>query len=196
MINAPGMLDLYMWLSYRCKTVGDPVAVPLFGEHGLAGQLGMADQVPKRMRQTLRMWLTKIKPFWPEPELPAYLSEDGESLILKHGINILPEEGHDTLGALRSTVFETAVHPTPVGPTAVNQIPSDGWHDTLGAAAALGLEQPLSRSINRGHVDNAVFHDTLGAVFGALHDSLSALKPQKHDSLGAPIIITPIVSIL
>jgi len=95
MINAPGMLDLYMWLSYRCKTVGDPVAVPLFGEHGLAGQLGMAEQSPRRLRRSVKAWLAKIKPFWPEPELPAYLSEDGESLILKHGINILPK--HDTI---------------------------------------------------------------------------------------------------
>ncbi len=40
---APAALDLYMWLSYRCFTAKAVERSPLFGDFGLAGQLGSAD---------------------------------------------------------------------------------------------------------------------------------------------------------
>ena len=77
-----------MWLTWRCKKTGDPAYVPLFGEYGLANQLGMADQAPRTLRQTIKRWLTKIKAHW--PDVPAELSENGDCLIVKHGLNVLP----------------------------------------------------------------------------------------------------------
>jgi Plasmid encoded RepA protein len=38
--SSPAALDLFMWLSYRCYSVRGRERVPLFGEFGLASQLG------------------------------------------------------------------------------------------------------------------------------------------------------------
>jgi len=39
----PAALDVFMWLSYRCFTAKCRERIPLFGDFGLAGQLGSAD---------------------------------------------------------------------------------------------------------------------------------------------------------
>jgi hypothetical protein len=87
--SAPGLLDLYMWLSYRCKTATGPVEIPLFGVFGLSNQLGMADQQNFTFRQTIKRWLVKIRKYW--PDCPAKVSADGEYLLLRHALAILPK---------------------------------------------------------------------------------------------------------
>jgi hypothetical protein len=89
--SAPGILDLYMWLTWRCGKTGESVQIPLFGEYGIAHQLGMADQAPRTLRQTLKRWLARIKVYW--PDVPAELSKDGDHLTVKFGLNVLPKPG-------------------------------------------------------------------------------------------------------
>jgi hypothetical protein len=38
--SAPAVLDLFMWLSYRCFVARGKETIPLFGPHGLATQIG------------------------------------------------------------------------------------------------------------------------------------------------------------
>jgi hypothetical protein len=61
--NAPGLLDFYIWIVWKSWTVKNGIArIPLFGAHGLQGQLGAAHYSRnKRFRQTLRRWLRRIK---------------------------------------------------------------------------------------------------------------------------------------
>ncbi len=40
---SPAVLDLYMWLTYRCFKATTPEAIPIFGEFGLAGQIGTVE---------------------------------------------------------------------------------------------------------------------------------------------------------
>ena len=37
---SPGLLDLFIWLSYRCFTAKAKEEIPIFGNHGMAHQLG------------------------------------------------------------------------------------------------------------------------------------------------------------
>ena len=37
---SPAVLDLYMWLSYRCFKAKGVETIPIFGEFGLANQIG------------------------------------------------------------------------------------------------------------------------------------------------------------
>lgn len=43
LVAAPGVLDLFLWLSYRCFTAKGQEAIPLFGPCGLTHQLGCVD---------------------------------------------------------------------------------------------------------------------------------------------------------
>lgn len=43
LVAAPGVLDLFMWLSYRCFTTKGEESIPLFGDFGLARQIGCVD---------------------------------------------------------------------------------------------------------------------------------------------------------
>lgn len=62
----PGALDLFLWLSYRCFTAKGPEVVPLFGESGLAAQLGAVEYSrPRRFRAILEEWLERIMALWP-----------------------------------------------------------------------------------------------------------------------------------
>lgn len=55
----PGMLDLFVWLSYRCLTAKGAEEIPIFGPHGLAAQLGSIDYSrPRRFVAMLDQWLT------------------------------------------------------------------------------------------------------------------------------------------
>ena len=51
--SAPAVLDLFMWLSYRCFIAKGKETIPLFGPRGLASQIGSieyatASQVPRK----------------------------------------------------------------------------------------------------------------------------------------------------
>ena len=40
LVASPAVLDLFMWLTYRCFTAKAPESIPIFGEFGLVSQLG------------------------------------------------------------------------------------------------------------------------------------------------------------
>ncbi len=81
--NAPGMLDLYVWLVWRSWSLelGRQARVPLFGSTGLCQQLGSKHYGRERdFRQKLVKWLREVKAWWPES--PAAASPDGRFLII------------------------------------------------------------------------------------------------------------------
>ena len=93
---APGALDLFMWLGYRCYVAKGPERIPLFGELGLAHQFGSVEYSrPRRFRAMLEQWLATIRVIW--PECPATMTRDGRSLEISHA------EG------VRRAQFESAV---------------------------------------------------------------------------------------
>jgi hypothetical protein len=77
----PGALDLFLWLSYRCFTAKGAEVVPLFGDSGLAAQLGVVEYSrPRRFRAMLAEWLNRIHALW--PKCPARIQKGGDSLLL------------------------------------------------------------------------------------------------------------------
>ena len=80
--NAPGALDLYLWLVWKTWSLnGHPVRIPLFNLGGLAGQLGSTEYSADRFfRRKLNRWLAEVKTIW--PQCPAQISFDGQTLIL------------------------------------------------------------------------------------------------------------------
>ena len=81
--NAPGMLDLYVWLVWRNWSLesGRQARVPLFGSTGLAQQLGSKEYGRERdFRQKLAKWLREVKAWW--PPCPAATSPDGRFLVI------------------------------------------------------------------------------------------------------------------
>ena len=78
---APAVLDLFMWLSYRCFTAKGKEHVPLFGPYGLAAQIGSGEYArPRRFREKLGQGLDSIRVLW--PGCPAIISADGSSLAV------------------------------------------------------------------------------------------------------------------
>ncbi len=76
---APALLDLFMWLSYRCFVAKGPESIPLFGPYGLTRQLGCVEYSrPSRFRAMLEQWLRTIRALW--PDCPAAISGDGQNL--------------------------------------------------------------------------------------------------------------------
>jgi hypothetical protein len=89
--GAPAVLDLFMWLSYRCFLAKAKESIPLFGAYGLASQIGSIEYArPRRFREKLEQWLDSIRVLW--PECRARISSDGTSLIVEHGSAVLIEE--------------------------------------------------------------------------------------------------------
>jgi hypothetical protein len=89
---APAVLDLFMWLSYRCFKARGPESIPIFGECGLVRQIGTVEYSrPRRFRAMLNQWLTTIRVIW--PECPARLSADGRWLKVDHAAAVAPAEG-------------------------------------------------------------------------------------------------------
>lgn len=85
--GAPAVLDLFLWLSYRCFLATTEEAIPLFGVFGLAQQLGSVEYSrPRRFRAKLQQWLDTIQVLW--PECPARLSADGHSLLVRPGVAV------------------------------------------------------------------------------------------------------------
>ena len=86
---SPAVLDLYMWLSYRCFKSRGPEAIPIFGSYGLTRQLGTVEYSrPRRFRAMLEEWLASIRVMW--PECPARISPDGYSLQIAHSAAVVP----------------------------------------------------------------------------------------------------------
>ena len=85
---SPAVLDLFMWLSYRCFLAKGKEMIPLFGPRGLASQIGSIEYArPRRFREKLDLWLESIRVLW--PECPAKISSDGMSLVVDHAYSVL-----------------------------------------------------------------------------------------------------------
>ena len=80
--NAPGVLDLYVWLVWKKWTLNGPsVRIPLFGTGGLSDQLGTEEYSADRFfRRKIRRWLREVQALW--PECPASVSKDSQHLVL------------------------------------------------------------------------------------------------------------------
>jgi hypothetical protein len=88
--GAPAVLDLFLWLSYRCFLAKEEEAIPLFGAFGLAQQLGSVEYSrPRRFRAKLQQWLDSIRALW--PECPARLTPDGQALLVGPGTAVCHE---------------------------------------------------------------------------------------------------------
>jgi hypothetical protein len=62
--GAPAILDLFMWLCYRCFVSRGDESIPLFGQYGLTAQLGSVDYSrPRRFRGMLEQWLGGFERF-------------------------------------------------------------------------------------------------------------------------------------
>ena len=89
--GAPAVLDLFMWLSYRCFMAKGQEAISLLGPFGLASQIGSIEYArPRRFREKLDQWLDSIRVLW--PECPAHISDDGESLTVNRASAVLMEQ--------------------------------------------------------------------------------------------------------
>jgi len=79
--SSPAALDLFTWLSYRCFVAKGEERISLFGEFGLANQLGCVQyRRPRRFRERLEKWLTLVHAMW--PACPARISQDGHYLLV------------------------------------------------------------------------------------------------------------------
>jgi hypothetical protein len=85
---SPAVLDLYMWLSYRCFRAERTESIPIFGEFGLASQLGSVEYSrPRRFRAMLEQWLATIRTIW--PDCPARITDSGDRLSVAHADAVL-----------------------------------------------------------------------------------------------------------
>ena len=88
---APAVLDLFMWLSYRCFLAKGRQTIPLFGPCGLASQIGCIEYArPRKFREKLDQWLESIRVLW--PECPARISKDGTGLEVHQASALLIEQ--------------------------------------------------------------------------------------------------------
>jgi hypothetical protein len=80
--NAPGVLDLYVWLVWKTWSLRvHSVRIPLFTPGGLADQLGSIEySADLFFRRKLSHWLGQVKTSW--PDCPAKISADGQTLVL------------------------------------------------------------------------------------------------------------------
>ena len=86
--GSPAVLDLFMWLSYRCFLAKGKESIPLFGAYGLAAQIGSIEYArPRRFREKLDAWLDFIRVLW--PDCPARISNDGMSLEVNRAAAVL-----------------------------------------------------------------------------------------------------------
>jgi len=84
---APAVLDLFMWLTYRCFVARGPESIPIFGPYGLVAQIGSVEYSrQRRFTAKLEQWLRTIRVMW--PACPARVV-GGRDLVLDHAIGIL-----------------------------------------------------------------------------------------------------------
>jgi hypothetical protein len=90
--SSPAALDLFTWLSYRCFVAKGQERISLFGEFGLANQLGCVQYSrPRRFRERLEQWLTLVQAMW--PECPARISQDGNYLLVDQASALISRGG-------------------------------------------------------------------------------------------------------
>jgi hypothetical protein len=74
-----------MWLSYRCFTAKGRERIAIFGDFGLAGQLGSADYArPRKFRERLDRWLDLVRVLW--PACPAQIASDGDHILIQPAV--------------------------------------------------------------------------------------------------------------
>jgi hypothetical protein len=84
---SPAVLDLFMWLSYRCFAAKGPETIPIFGPFGLISQIGSVEYSrERRFAAKLDQWLTTIRVMW--PGCPARIV-DRKTLVIDHAIGLL-----------------------------------------------------------------------------------------------------------
>jgi hypothetical protein len=84
---SPAVLDLFMWLSYRCFSAKGEESIPIFGTFGLASQLGNVEYArPRRFREKLEQWLKTIRAMW--PDCPARINGAGTHLAVRPAIAV------------------------------------------------------------------------------------------------------------
>jgi hypothetical protein len=87
--SAPAILDLFVWLSYRCFTAKGKESIPIFGDFGLVRQIGTVEYArPRRFREKLNQWIRTIQLVW--PECPAKISSDGLYLMVDPATAVHP----------------------------------------------------------------------------------------------------------
>ena len=68
--------------------------IPLFGDFGLANQIGTTDYSrPRRFRAMIEQWLDSIRALW--PECPAWISSNGQAIVVKHACAVVPSKSVD-----------------------------------------------------------------------------------------------------
>lgn len=87
---SPAILDLYMWLSYRSFKARGTESISIFGEFGLASQLGCVEYSrPRRFRAMLEQWLQTIREIW--PQCPARIAANGQTIEISEAIAVHPK---------------------------------------------------------------------------------------------------------
>ena len=87
--SAPGVLDLFMWLTYRCFVSKGDESIPIFGPFGVVSQIGSVEYSrPRRFRAMLEQWLGTIRVMW--PECPARITSDGLDLAIDRVAAVRP----------------------------------------------------------------------------------------------------------
>ena len=86
--SAPAVLDLFMWLVYRCFVSRGPEFIPIFGQCGLVRQIGSVEySLERRFLAKLEQWLGTIRVMW--LGCPARIA-DHRTLRIDHASGILP----------------------------------------------------------------------------------------------------------
>lgn len=89
--SAPAALDLFMWLSYHCYTAKCQERISIFGNFGLAAQLGSIDYArPRKFRERLQRWLDLVRSLW--PRCPAQITADGDYILIQPAMALAAKE--------------------------------------------------------------------------------------------------------
>ena len=84
--SAPAVLDLFMWLTYRCFVAKGPESIPIFGPYGVVSQIGSVEYSrERRFAAKLEQWLRVVRAMW--PDCPARLV-GGRTLVIDHAVGI------------------------------------------------------------------------------------------------------------
>lgn len=92
--SSPAALDLFTWVSCRCFVAKWEEWISLFGEFGLANQLGCIEYSrPRKFRERLECWLGLVRVMW--PECPARISDDGQYLLVSRATALVMRRDED-----------------------------------------------------------------------------------------------------